>query len=176
MTNNKKHILIVCRGNILRSPFAETIINREISKLNLQNQFDSFSRGIQGTKIDPIQVKFSNITFYKDIYPLVNKSLKKYSVDPTSHVSRYISHKDVKYSSIVFAMDEITFISLHKLFPSSKNKIHKLSEIVNDNVDFIDPVDMKSERGFELIFDKIFETIQNGFPKLLALANGNKKL
>lgn len=177
MENNKKQILIVCRGNILRSPFAEVVIKRKIFKDNLQNKFGVISRGIQGTKLDPGKVKFPNVTFYKEIFPLAKKSLEKYAVDLSHHVSKPVKDRDVVNSSAIFAMDTKTFVSLCRLFPKDVTKIHKLSEIIDSKeIDFNDPENTKDEEKYNLIFDKIFITIQNGFTRLISLANETKKL
>lgn len=177
MIKNKKQILIVCRGNILRSPFAKVIVKRRIYRENLQDRFSVISRGIQGTKIDPVPVKFQNITFYKDIFSLAQKSLGKYSIDLSHHISKTIKLADVGNSSIVLAMDDFVFKSLQELFPNHTAKIHKFSEIIgNKKINFNDPEKLDSEQKYEVIFDNIFTTIQNGFSNLIELANTSKKL
>ncbi len=177
MDKNKKQILIVCRGNILRSPFAEVIIKRRIYKENLQDRFSVISRGIQGTKIDPIPVRFQNVTFYKNIFPLAKKSLDKYSIDLSHHISKPIKLLDVANSSVILAMDDNILESLQKLFQKHLIKMCKFSEIIgNQKIDFNDPEKLKSEDDYEVVFENIYTTIQVGFSNLMGLANPTKKL
>lgn len=177
MNKNKKQILVVCRGNILRSSFAEVIIKRRIYKENLQDRFSVISRGTQGTEIDPIPVKFKNVTFYKDIFPLAKKSLNKYSIDLSHHISKSVKKEDALNSSIIFAMDNKTYKALQRLFPRYVSKIYKFSAITNnEEINFDDPEKMNTEQEYEAIFDKIHKTVQTGFSKLITLAKIEKKL
>lgn len=176
MNKNINQILIVCRGNILRSPFAEIIIKRKLYKENLQDEFVVFSRGIHGTIVDSRPVKFPNITFYKDIYKLAKNSLAKYLVDLSHRTSKTINTTDILSSSVVFAMDDKILNSLCKLFPEDVIKFHKLSEIIDEKDDFLDPETLTDSSKYEKVFTEIYEAIQKGFPKLIALAKGDKKL
>lgn len=168
---NKKIILIVCRGNITRSPFAEAVINRELKKRNLNNEFWAISRGTQGTVVDPIPVKFSNITFYKDEFGFSKPTLKKIKIDITKHISKPVDRKSVKEAAVIFAVDEKNKTALLQLFPDLKDKIFKLSELIINNEDFTDPETVSGVEKHFKILSGIYNTIEKGFPKLLALAN-----
>lgn len=175
-SNNKTiFILIVCRGNIIRSPFAEKVIDRNLSRKGLTDRFTVFSRGIQGTSIDPIPVKFPNISFYKREYFYCKSTLEKYGIDIIAHKSKPVDKKDMCTASVVFAIDQLTKNSLIRLFPGHKNKIYKLSEIIKSENDFADPENLVGIRKHSEILAQIYETINLGFPKLLALANKSKR-
>lgn len=175
ITKNKKIILVVCRGNIIRSPFAEAVINRELFKHNLKNDFLVISRGTQGTAVDPIPVKFPNITFYEDEYRFSKPTLDKLKVDITHHVSKPVDLNIAEKASVIFAVDEINKVALLKLFPNFKNKIYKLSELINKDEDFADPEIINGVEKHFKILSSLNNTISKGFPKLLALANGSEK-
>lgn len=174
--NNKKIILIACRGNIIRSPFAEAVINRELAKRGLRNIFHTISRGTQGTPADPIPVKFPNITFYKREYGFSKPTLNKFKINITNHVSRPIDRKTAETANVIFAVDERSNIALLKLFPNLKDKIYKLSELININKDFTDPETVNGVEKYSQILSSINNTIIKGFLKLLRLANMKVKI
>lgn len=173
-TNNKK-ILVVCRGNIVRSPFAEVVINHELKRQKLDSNFVAISRGTQGTLVDPVPVKFPNITFYKDEFRFSEPILKKFGVDITKHTSKPINRKTANEASVIFAVDERNKTALLELFPDLKDKIFKLSELINKNEDFADPEGLYKVEKHSKILSEIRGTILKGFPNLLALANKAEK-
>ncbi len=168
-------ILVVCRGNIIRSPFAEAVINREFVKRGLMNNFRVISRGTQGTTVDPIPVKFPNITFYEKVYGFSKPTFDKFKIDITRHVSKRVDRKVAEEASIILAIDVINKIALLKLFPDLKKKIFKLSELINKNEDFIDPETVNGVEKYSYILSSMNNAIVEGFPKLLRLANINVK-
>lgn len=168
-------ILIVCRGNITRSPFAEAVINRELKRHRLDDTFLAISRGTQGTSIDPVPVKFPNITFYKDEYRFSKPTLDKFKINITDRVSKPVDKKIVEQASLIMAVDQINKDRLLKLFPRFKNRIHKLSELINGDEDFTDPETVSGVKKHFIILSGIRDTIIKGFSKLLALANREEK-
>lgn len=173
----KKTILIVCRGNITRSPFAEAVINRELRARNLNKEFVATSRGTQGTLVDPIPVKFPNITFYKDEYRFSKPTLDKFGVNITKHISKSVDRKIAKEADVIIAVDQMNKDRLNELFPDSKEKIIKLSELINKDEDFTDPETVNGVENHFKILSGIYETIMKGFPKLLLrLANSEKNI
>ena len=167
----KKMIIAFCRGNIARSPFAEAVINRELIKRGLNNQFCAISRGIQGTMVDPIPVKFPNITFYTDLYRDAKPALDKFNIDITSHISKPVDKQTANDACLLLAVDRKTFDGLLTLFPESKSKIHLLSELTGKETDFEDPAEVNGKDKQMQIFSGIEQTITQGFSKLLILAN-----
>jgi protein-tyrosine-phosphatase len=171
----KKLILIICRGNIIRSPFVEAVINRELKKQNLAGLFLAVSRGTQGTAVDPIPVKFPNITFYKNEFRFSKPTLDKFKIDITKRVSKPVDRKLAVRASVILAVDEKNRTALLQLFPDLKNKIFKLSELINKNKDFTDPENVNGFKKYSEILSSLHDTILSGFPKLLALANTTEK-
>lgn len=176
MTINKKRIiLVVCRGNIIRSPFAEAVINRELVKRGLTDNFRAISKGTQGTAVDPIPVKFPNITFYKKEYGFSKPTLNKLKINITNHVSKPVDRETANKASVIFAVDDINRVALLKLFPNLKGKIFKLSELINKNKNFVDPETISGAEKYLNILSTLNNTIVKGFPKLLRLANTEAK-
>lgn len=176
ITNKKKIILVVCRGNIIRSPFAKAVINRELVRRALTKNYCVVSRGTQGTAIDPVPVKFPNITFYKNEFRFSKPTLDKCNIDITNHVSKPVDRKTAEEASAILAVDEINRIALLKLFPDLKNKIYKLSNLISDGEDFVDPETVNGVGRYSQILSSLNNTIIEGFPKLLQLANMEVKI
>jgi len=165
----KKLIVCVCRGNIARSPFAQAIITKELYQRNLLDEYSSISRGVQGTIVDPQPVKFSNITFYDQLYQDSKSSLDKFEINLSEHMSTPIDKNIANQSSILIAMDNKTKQALLVLFPEQAKKVHLLSELVNEDRDIIDPEGVSGIEKQEKIFSEIQNIIHQGFPKLLTL-------
>lgn len=175
MKNKRQIILVVCRGNITRSPFAEEVINSLLKNKKLDDKFVAISRGIQGSRVDPIPVRFPNITFYEDQYNYALPTLKKLGIDITKNVSKPVTEEDVKKANLVIGIEEKNRKSLLELFPSFKYKIHKLSEFTRGRKDFRDPETTPSVERHRKILTDIRDAIIEGLPKILELANKTEK-
>lgn len=164
----KQHLIIaVCRGNIGRSPFAEMIIRRELIKRSLADKYRVISRGTQGTTIDPVPVKFPNLTYYESIYTDSKPILDKFGIDMSKHVSTPISEADAIQAAILIAMDEKTRDGLRVLFPDQVHKIYMLSEFVGKQVGITDPAVVSGLDSQTQIFSELNDMIIDGFPTLL---------
>ncbi len=166
----KRVILVVCRGNIARSPFAEVVINRELIKRKLDEEYVAISRGTQGTEVDPKPVEFPNITFYKDHYRDSKPTLDKLDIDITKHISKPVDREVVQNARLILAVDEEIKTGLVTLFPDLKDKIYLLSELIGKEEDVIDPGFVGGIETHRRILTGIQNTIIKGFPKLLELA------
>lgn len=166
---NQKVILVVCRGNIARSPVAEFFINSEIKKRSLDSKIMVISRGTQGTLVDPQPVKFSNISFYDDLYAEAKPALDALKVDLSAHVSKPVTREDVNMASVILAVDQKTKNALLQLFPDMNQKVHMLTELTGNTEDFPDPENLNGKEKHLKIFTEIKEVITNGFEKLISL-------
>lgn len=165
----KKLIVVVCRGNIVRSSFAEILINREIEKRKLDEKVIAISRGMQGTIVDPKPVDFPNIVFYPNEYHNAKPTLDKLGIDESKHISKPIDIDTAKSADLILALDNKIKKGLEMLFPNMKDKIHLLSELIGKDEDFEDPEEEGVEKSTKILMD-IKDTIDNGFDKLITLA------
>jgi len=166
---NRQLVIVVCRGNIGRSPFAEAVLNGELSRRNLNEKIGVISRGVQGTSVDPEPVKFSNITYYPEMYKDAKPVLDALSIDLSAHVSTPINEADAKAANILLAVDGKTREGLASLFPDQVSKIHLISELVNQNRDIVDPEGVSGADKQRQIFTDLRNIALAGFPKLLVL-------
>ncbi len=164
-----KTVLVVCRGNIARSPVAEFFLNSKITNLNLKNKIQVFSRGTQGTPIDPQPVKFPSISYYSNLYREAKPALEKLGIDISMHISQPINEADAKNADVILVVDTKTRNAVETLFPNFKNKVHTLSELVGKDEDFPDPENITGTEKHLKVFEDIRDTIEAGFSKLLSL-------
>lgn len=170
---NKGLIVFVDRGNISRSPIAESVARRKLEEQGLQNQYEVISRGTQGVAPDDKEpVKFPNITYYHDHYIQSKSWLDEHGIDLSSHTSTPINREIAEKAKIMFAMDRKTQESLLALFPDHAVKVHILSEIVGEDREIIDPENVNEKLRLEQIYNEIEDMIVNGLPNLLALVDG----
>lgn len=169
MKKPRSTILLVCRGNIARSPFAAAITKQELTLRHLDDSITVISRGVQGTPIDPVHVRHPNITHYEDIYAGVRDLLQRLNVDMSSHISMTISTQDVEQATVIIVMDTLTADALANLFPDARRKIHTFSELAEAGNDVPDP-ELNAD-STESIFLGIREKVIGNMPRLIAMLN-----
>lgn len=138
----KTRILMVCLGNICRSPLAEGILK---SKLN-PDKFTIDSAGTGhwhvGDAPDPRSIKIA----------------KKYGIDISNQKGRQFSSKDFNDFDIIYVMDNENKKNVLALAPSEESKkkvkliLNELFE--NENMDVPDPY-----YGEELEFEHVFKLL-----------------
>ncbi len=169
MSNHSKTVLVVCRGNIARSPFVEAIIRQELVKRKLATRFTAISRGVQGTTVDPEPVAYPNLTHYAPQYRDSKSTLRKFGVDLSLHRSTAISQKAAQTAGVILAVDLQTKDALCKLFPTQADKMYLLSELVGGCQSIPDPMLANGSVAQEKIFTETRNLVVRGFPRLLAM-------
>lgn len=167
----KKLIIFVCRGNIVRSPIAESLLKKKLVREKLADQYEVISRGIQGTVVDPKPAKFPNITYYQTIYAESKPTLDKLQIDLSDHRSTVIDQQTVDRASLILAMDDRILNGLRMLFPKNIDKIHLFSSLVKSNKQIIDPETVSGVEAQRRIIMEIANIIEFGFKELIFLAN-----
>lgn len=149
----KTRILMVCLGNICRSPLAEGILK---SKLNPEHFIvDSAGTGHWhvGDSPDPRSIKVA----------------KKYGIDISNQRGRQFSERDYEDFDLIYVMDNENKRNVLELAPNEEAKrkvkliLNELFE--NENVDVPDPY-YGDEREFEHVFkllDEASEIISRRF-------------
>ena len=140
-------ILMVCLGNICRSPLAEGILK---SKVNSEKVFvDSAGTGAYhiGHLPDERSIEVA----------------KKYGIDITDQKARQISSDDFDVFDIIYAMDESNFNNILALSRSEKDK-KKVKMILNEsnpdkNLNVPDPY-YGGNQGFENVYKLLDEACE----------------
>ena len=149
----KTRILMVCLGNICRSPLAEGILK---SKLN-PDKFSIDSAGTGhwhvGDSPDPRSIKVA----------------KKYGIDISNQRGRQFSSNDFIDFDIIYVMDNENKKNVLEVTPNedSKKKVNLILDELfeNENVDVPDPY-YGSENDFEHVFKLLDEATDIIYKKL----------
>ncbi|MFA9190336.1 low molecular weight protein-tyrosine-phosphatase [Flavobacterium sp. FZUC8N2.13] len=148
-------ILMVCLGNICRSPLAEGILSSKLP----QEKFTVDSAGTGSWHIGH-QPDARSITV-----------AKKYQLDISKQRGRQFKTSDFDAFDYIYVMDQSNYNAVIQL---AKNEIHKskvqmiLNELYpNENVDVPDPY-FGMENGFETVYQMLNETCDSIAQKLMA--------
>lgn len=136
-------ILMVCLGNICRSPMAEGIMRGKIEKFNLKAKVDSCGTANYHVGQTPDKRAI--------------QTLKRYDIDISQHIGRQFSVSDFDHFDLIFAMDHQNYADI---IAKARNKTDKMK--VRSLMDEIYP-----EQG-KIVPDPYFGSI-DGFEETYAL-------
>ena len=143
-------ILMVCLGNICRSPLAHGILQDRIEKLNLPWVVDS--AGTNG--------------YHNGEQPDSRSVLEaeRNGIDITNQVSRKITKEDIKNFDLIFAMDSSNYNNVLQMCDNEieKDKIRMIMNFShpNKNINVPDPY-------YHNGFDKVFKMLENAIDAFL---------
>lgn len=144
-------ILMVCLGNICRSPLAEGIMKEKLRKYNIEGEVDSAGTGAYhvGEMPDPRSIEVA----------------RKNGLDITDQRARKFNGKDFDNFDLIFAMDEYNYQDI-LASAAAKGKENKVEMILNvsypgKDLSVPDPY-YGGKDGFDNVYDmldKACETI-----------------
>ena len=129
-----KHILVVCTGNICRSPTGEYLLKKELGP-----GFDVMSAGL-GALVD------------HPAHELSQKIALQHGVDMSAHRARQINLDILKWADLVLVMENGHKMELLHRYPWLEGKVFRYGE--PQRVDVPDPY-RRSENAFLLAWDFI---------------------
>ena len=122
-----KNVMVVCIGNICRSPIAEVYLQHHQPQLNV---FSSGLGALVGKPADPKSVEL----------------MTKKEIDLTNHCAQQINSVLVSASDLILTMEQKHVEAIQAKFPESRGKVHLICKW-NDNQEIPDPY-KKSEEAF----------------------------
>lgn len=138
-------ILVVCIGNICRSPMGEYLLKEKLPK-NIQ--VDSAGLGAL------------------DGYPADKNSIdimQEQGVDISGHRARQITQRMISEYDLILVMSDKQKKDITRKFPESSGRVYRIGEW--DDVNISDPF-QKSRSAFEDAFVKIKQGVDNWVDKL----------
>lgn len=136
---NKKNILVMCYGNIYRSPFVEHFLR---TQLNL-NKFEIKSAGFhpkEDRQSPECHIRMS----------------KSYSIDLQGHRSAKINHDLAEWADLIVIMDVYNWLNLSKFGKKALNKVVWLGMFKHADVQIHDPYN-KSEDETKIVLDELYD-------------------
>ncbi len=138
-----RHILVVCHGNIIRSPFAAFLIAQALGE---QASVSIASAGLEAMPGRPP-------------HPTALRKAASRRIDLSAHSASRVESAVVARSDVIFVMDVPQLLMLRQRFPEARAKTFLLSSLAPETpLEIRDPVD-GNESVFEACFDHITRAV-----------------
>ncbi len=136
-------ILMVCLGNICRSPLAEGIMRRKIKENNLDWEVDSAGTGYWHIGESPDERSIA--------------VAKKYGIDISDQKARQLRPHDLQDFDMVFVMDSSNYRNVQTFAQSEdeKNKIEFIMNLVKPGYNQNVPDPYYDSDGFEEVYEML---------------------
>jgi len=136
-------ILMICLGNICRSPLAEGVLKHLSNNKNLDWEIDSCGTGSWHIGSQPDRRS--------------QAVALKHGIDLSKQKARQIKKKDLEYYDLIIAMDQSNYQHVRRMATEEqKSKIHLLNNFVKPGMNeaVIDPY--YDDALFEPVFQQIY--------------------
>ena len=136
-------ILMVCLGNICRSPLAEGILKDKVRRRKLNWEVDSAGTGYWhvGEGPDPRSVAIA----------------RQNGIDIRDQRARQLLAKDLEEYDLIFAMDTQNYQQIRRMASDSRQegKIHLIMDLVHPGAGYSVPDPYYDDHGFEGVFQML---------------------
>lgn len=143
------HILVVCVGNICRSPMGEGLLIQALSEAGM----------------DAVQVRSAGLDALvgHQADKVVKRLMQTRDIDVSAHRAQQLSLDMLRWADLVLVMDEMQKRSVISWDPSARGKVYRIGEW--GEFDVPDPY-RQSEKEFETAFELIIRGVSDWVPKL----------
>lgn len=124
----KKKVLMICHGNICRSPMAEFVMKAEVKKRGLADKYEIASAATSTEEIG------------NDVYPPAKEKMLEKGVPFTKRGARQITKQDYQDYDLLIGMDEANRRNITRMMGGDpQNKIHLLLDFTENPHPISDP-------------------------------------
>lgn len=148
-----KSILVVCTGNICRSPMVAGILRARFAASGLENEVNVRSAGVYAREGEPA-------TNY-GVALLAAKG-----IDISGHRATQVVEWDIARSNLILVMEEAHRRKLFYYSPGDLYKVVLFSELIGEHIDLEDPYGQEAE-AYVATLARIEQVINGGWEKLL---------
>jgi protein-tyrosine-phosphatase len=139
-------VLVVCHGNIIRSPFAASLLARSLAG---SASVSVASAGLEAERGRPS-------------HPFAVQTAASRGIDLTGHAAAPLSLEAVIRADVIFVMDVPQLVALKRRFPAARRKTFLLACLASDQpLEIADPVD-----GAPSVFQRCYEHIAQAVKSL----------
>ncbi|MDP9154253.1 MAG: low molecular weight phosphotyrosine protein phosphatase [Pseudomonadota bacterium] len=142
-------VLMVCEGNICRSPIAAALLARELPHLDVQS---AGTHAHVGESANPVAVQLAD----------------ERGLDIRTHIARLVTSAHVRDAQLVLTMTRAQRGLIEMNYPHAKGKVFRLGEY--DAVDIVDPY-MRSPFIFELAMSQIEQGVSRWLEPIARLSH-----
>ena len=139
------HVLMVCTGNICRSPYAEMVLTKLAPSLTVTS---AGLAAMVNQGADKAAIRVGN----------------ERGLMLETHTPRQITTAIVAESDLILVMDDGHYEKLLKRYAEARGKTFKLGKWFN-NKDIVDPY-LRNDDFFKLVYDEIDKAIDSWLPHL----------
>ena len=138
-----KSVLVLCTGNICRSPYAEAVLKHRALGISVD------SAGLSA------MVDYGADATGQAV-------ARGRGIDMSEHKAKQVTRSLIGQSDLILVMDDEHLSRLHRKYPDSRGKSFKLGKLKGDK-NIVDPY-LKSQSFFELVFNEIDEAVETWLP------------
>ncbi|MCG5072826.1 low molecular weight protein-tyrosine-phosphatase [Paraburkholderia tagetis] len=143
------HVLVVCEGNICRSPLACAMLAQALPDIGFSS---AGTHALVGEGADP----------------LVLEMARERGVQLEEHVATALTDEQVRAADLILTMTKVQREQIEHAWPYARGKVYRLNE--NDGVDVVDPY-RRHRMAFELAFAQIEHGVAHWSDVLAGLAH-----
>ena len=148
-------ILIVCTGNLCRSPMAMALLKAKLAQDEARCGWQAESAGI-----------WASTGRLASTHAVEEMAARQ--IDLSSHCAQPVTRRLVAQSDLILVMTRNHAEALEHAFPNQTHKIHLLSEMAGKKYDVQDPYG-STRVEYECTARELEDLIENGYERIVAL-------
>ncbi|WP_454874112.1 low molecular weight protein-tyrosine-phosphatase [Paraburkholderia xenovorans] len=141
-------ILMVCEGNVCRSPVARALLERALPRVSVSS---AGTRALVGRHADPLAVQVA----------------LEHGVDISGHVAAALNREHVLAAELILSMTGTQRELILATYPFARGKVFRLG--AHERIDIVDPY-QRHRAAFELAFAQIEQSVSSWCNSIAKLA------
>jgi protein-tyrosine-phosphatase len=153
-------VLLVCTGNMCRSPMAEVLLKDRLQREGKEDRYRVTSAGTWTTE-------------GRAASPLAIEAMRELGLDLSAHRTHLLTSEDVHRASLILVMAQDHKEALLAEFPDAGHKTYLLSELAGRRYDIFDPYGSDSLDLYRQCAKEIAALLDEGYSRVQELAEAD---